>query len=318
MIKKIIAVFIVLTLILGLSLISFATAFEEKAVAVKGIPVIDGEMDALWQTAKEYSTDEDRFGTDDAGLGAKAKFRLAWDAKNLYFYAVVKDSLLNADNETDWQQDSICIQVEEDNSKKGTLKDGVDKNFFVNYKNMVSGNGVSADGSPYVDGTKSKVVQSVTKIVDGGYVVEGKINMVETKLAPGTKIGFEISVMDADKTGVRKNLYGWNSPIDDTWKDTSLLGDVEMLRGVGDPITVTGVSIDKSLTLKVKGTKQLVASIKPANATNKTLTWTSSNSAVASVDAKGKVTAKKAGKATITVKSKDGSKTATCVVTVKK
>jgi uncharacterized protein YjdB len=83
-------------------------------------------------------------------------------------------------------------------------------------------------------------------------------------------------------------------------------------------LAVKGITIDKSLTLKVKGTKQLVATFAPINAANKAVTWTSSNSSVASVDAKGKITAKKAGTAKITVKTKDGNKTSTCTVTVKK
>lgn len=84
------------------------------------------------------------------------------------------------------------------------------------------------------------------------------------------------------------------------------------------PVSVTGVAIDKTLTLKLKATKQLVAAIKPTNATNKALTWTSSNALVAVVDANGKVTAKKVGTAKITVKTKDGGKTSICTVTVKK
>ena len=47
------------------------------------------------------------------------------------------------------------------------------------------------------------------------------------------------------------------------------------------------------------------------------MTWKSSNAAVATVDAAGKVTAVKAGEATITVTTEDGGKTATCKVTVK-
>lgn len=84
------------------------------------------------------------------------------------------------------------------------------------------------------------------------------------------------------------------------------------------PVAVKGVTLDKSLTLKVKGTKQLIATFIPVNAANKAVTWTSSNSSVASVDSKGKITAKKAGTAKITVKTKDGNKTSTCTVTVKK
>ena len=60
---------------------------------------------------------------------------------------------------------------------------------------------------------------------------------------------------------------------------------------------------------------QLVATISPNNADNKVVIWSTSNASVASV-LDGKVTAVKAGKATITVKSDDGGKTATCDVVV--
>lgn len=80
---------------------------------------------------------------------------------------------------------------------------------------------------------------------------------------------------------------------------------------------VTGVSLDKpSLTLTEGDTQQLVATIAPSNATNKSVTWSSNNSSVASVDQNGNVSALKAGTATITVKTVDGGKTAECQVSV--
>ena len=60
----------------------------------------------------------------------------------------------------------------------------------------------------------------------------------------------------------------------------------------------------------------LTAVIEPEDASNKNVTWSSSNTAVASVDQNGKVTAVKAGTARITVKTADGNKTAVCTVTV--
>ena len=83
-------------------------------------------------------------------------------------------------------------------------------------------------------------------------------------------------------------------------------------------VTVTvptgSVTLDKtSLSLAVGETAQLTATVKPDNATDKNVTWTSSDESVAKV-ANGKVTAVKAGKATITAKC--GDKTAECVVTV--
>lgn len=81
---------------------------------------------------------------------------------------------------------------------------------------------------------------------------------------------------------------------------------------------VTGVSLDKSnLTMTEGDTGTLTASVTPANATNKNVTWSSSDASVASVSQDGTVTAVKAGSATITVTTEDGDKTASCEVTVK-
>ena len=84
-----------------------------------------------------------------------------------------------------------------------------------------------------------------------------------------------------------------------------------------DFVSVTGVSLNKtSLTLTEGSTSQLTATVEPNNATNRNVTWSSSNSKVATVDGNGKVTAHKAGTATITVTTEDDNKTATCAVTV--
>lgn len=83
-------------------------------------------------------------------------------------------------------------------------------------------------------------------------------------------------------------------------------------------VAVTGVTLNKSsLELTIGDTEALTATVTPENATDKSVTWSSNNTSVATVDANGKVTAVAAGNATITVTTKDGSKTATCTVTVK-
>ena len=77
----------------------------------------------------------------------------------------------------------------------------------------------------------------------------------------------------------------------------------------------TSVSLNKtSLTLDVGKSYTLTKTVSPSNAVT-SYTWSSSNTSVATVDKNGKVTAKKAGTATITVKTSNG-KTATCKVTV--
>ena len=81
-------------------------------------------------------------------------------------------------------------------------------------------------------------------------------------------------------------------------------------------VAVTGVELNKTSTsIEVGATETLTATVAPADATNKSVTWTSSNEAVATVDG-GVVTGVAAGTATITVTTMDGSFTATCTVTV--
>ena len=83
-------------------------------------------------------------------------------------------------------------------------------------------------------------------------------------------------------------------------------------------VSVTGVKLNKtSLTLDKGKSSALTATVAPSDASNKKVTWSSSNTKIAAVDSKGKVTAKGVGTATITVKTADGGKIATCKVTVK-
>ena len=80
-------------------------------------------------------------------------------------------------------------------------------------------------------------------------------------------------------------------------------------------VDVTSVTLDKTAaSLRETETVDLAATVLPANATNKNVTWATSNAAVATVNA-GKVTAVAEGTATITVSSNNG-KTAVCTVTV--
>jgi uncharacterized protein YjdB len=82
-------------------------------------------------------------------------------------------------------------------------------------------------------------------------------------------------------------------------------------------VPVTGVSLSPtSASISAGLTRQLTATVAPSNATNQTVTWSSSNSSIATVSNTGLVTAVAAGTATITVTTQDGGKTATAAITV--
>lgn len=81
--------------------------------------------------------------------------------------------------------------------------------------------------------------------------------------------------------------------------------------------SVEGVSLDKhALALVGASSSELKASVSPDNATNKDVTWSSSDETVATVDAQGKVEAVGKGVATVTVSTADGGSTDECIVTV--
>ena len=83
-----------------------------------------------------------------------------------------------------------------------------------------------------------------------------------------------------------------------------------------DDVDVTGISLNKPSTSIEEGkTETLTATISPAEATDKSVTWTSSDPSVATVDESGVVTAVAVGNATITAEASNGL-TATCTVTV--
>lgn len=83
-------------------------------------------------------------------------------------------------------------------------------------------------------------------------------------------------------------------------------------------VPVTGITLDKTtLSLEKGKTGALAATVAPTDATDKTVSWSSSDETVATVDAQGNITALKAGTATITAASKaDQNVKATCTVTV--
>lgn len=86
-----------------------------------------------------------------------------------------------------------------------------------------------------------------------------------------------------------------------------------------DPITVdvTGVALSKTtLELEIGGSYMLVETVLPSDASNKNVTWTSSNTSIATVSSYGSVKAVSPGKSTITVTTNDGGFKATCAVTV--
>ncbi|KAF0510683.1 hypothetical protein GBP26_01395 [Pediococcus acidilactici] len=99
--------------------------------------------------------------------------------------------------------------------------------------------------------------------------------------------------------------------------NTSDKVDVPAFTVLTGTVAVTGVGINPATaSIKVGGTTKLTATVAPDNATNKAVTYKSSNEAIATVAPDGTVKALKEGTANITGTTADGGFTASCAVTV--
>ena len=137
---------------------------------------------------------------------------------------------------------------------------------------------------------------------------------------PSGKVREKLNIVDnPNNIGLRVKVYGslmtyFNSPGVKNTSDYVFIDEV-----VEQPVKVTDVSLNEtSLELEIGESTTLVATVAPADAKDKSVTWSSSKEDVATVNASGKVEAVGEGNATITVTTTDGGFTATCEVTVKK
>ena len=150
----------------------------------------------------------------------------------------------------------------------------------------------------------------------------GKTGTLEAKVEPSdatnknvtwSSSNSEVATVD---NGVVTAVSAGEAIITVTTEDGAKTATCKVTVNAPQTVPVTGVTLDKAeLTLEKGSTGTLTATVAPQNATNNTVTWSSSNPEVATVD-NGVVTAVSAGEAIITVTTEDGAKTATCKVTV--
>ncbi len=136
------------------------------------------------------------------------------------------------------------------------------------------------------------------------------VSYTSSNTAVATVSGSTVTLVGAGTTNITANQAG----------NTAYLAAAPVTRAlVVNPATVavTGVSVSpETLSLSVGATGALTATVSPANATNKSVSWTSATPAVATVSSSGVVTGQSVGTATITARTADGSFSDTSSVTV--
>ena len=211
-------------------------------------------------------------------------------------------------------------------------------NFYIM---QVPDDGISSDNLLYI--TQMQADENGSLSVPFEY--EAKVLSSEAVLVCVQKTDIsaaEITIEDMEYTGEEqaaepKVVLNGVTLVED--EDYELAGDyvateigsyVVRIQGIGNytgsvekeyrikKVSVTALTLNQTVISLEKGkTFQLNATVTPASATDKAVTWKSSNTKIATVSSTGKVTAKSAGTVTITCTAKDGSgKKATCKITV--
>ena len=170
----------------------------------------------------------------------------------------------------------------------------------------IAGSGNIPDGLKaqmgFAEATFTEATKRVTFGNDIAYTATGRLKLAEFKgkITAENVDGYDITLTDA-------SIYD---------ADYSDLTYSVVPAHVDVTIPVNNISLNKLETSIIIGKSEaLTATVQPDNATNKTVSWSSTDASVASVK-DGVVTAHKVGTATITATTEDGGKTASCEITV--
>lgn len=210
----------------------------DRGVAVKGTPVIDGEIDELWSSAPEINVNKYVM----AWQGATGVARTLWDEDNLYVLFDVTDPLLSVSGSETYLQDSVEIFVDENDGKTTYFEDD-DRHFRVSCENLHSFG---------TNGTDDGFITAAKK-TDKGYLVEMAVPWLTKRTAPGI-IGFEAQVNDDSKgDGNRTSITKFSDTSDLSWSSTENFGELILSEdGTTDSIFV--VLNGRTLTFDVPPT----------------------------------------------------------------
>lgn len=285
-------------------------------------PVLDGTVDSVYgDILGEMNYAPEDMGTVDPST-LYATWRAAFDGDNLYFAVEVADDVWESGQTNTWVNDGVEIFLDGDNSKGGSADNQNDiKVAFIPQQ----------DGSVLIDlnvwpsnppGLDFSAVEAAFAQVSAGdssyagYVLEVKIPLYLPSISPevGWDFGIDFQVNDNDGGEERDRFVTLSGEVPNNRPD---LYETATLGALPDHVPVTGVAVSPdSLTLYVDEARSLTATVSPGAATTKGVVWSSDDTAVATVNAAGQVTAVGVGATTVKATTDDGGFVAGATVTV--
>jgi endo-1,4-beta-xylanase len=215
-----------------------------EVAQVAAAPAIDGTVDAAWAASTPVTTAKQVSGTS----GATASVRTLWKDDTLYVLAEVADPTIDVTGSDPWIQDSVEIYVDPGNAKNGGYR-ADDMQLRISATNVLSfGTGDEA--------AQRARVQTATKTVAGGYVVEAAIGLLGHG-GSNTFLGLDFQVNDATG-GARTSITNWADPTGTGYQTTAHWGVGQLIPAPAPtkpvnltPPTITGRAlVGETLTAK--------------------------------------------------------------------
>ena len=186
-------------------------------------PSIDGSVDDAWSEVTERPFQHAVQGSVDGESDLGGGWRATWDSDALYLLAEVSDDSRSVDSEAFWQDDSVEVYVDGDNSKRAAY-DG-ENDFQIVFRR----------GDSNVSGTVPNDIGDdfAWAETDEGYRLEAALPW--SALAPnqtieaGQVIGFDCHVNDDDDGGERDGKLNWFNEQDDSWENPGAFANVELV-----------------------------------------------------------------------------------------
>ena len=195
-------------------------------------PVVDGELDEAWIGARTVVTDKVVNGL--AADAAEAEVATVWKGTTLYVFAAIADPTLDATGSDPWTQDSFEIFIDTGNLKNGPYVYETSQ-LRINFQNVVS---FGTGDENYQRGR----LQSATRVVDGGWVVEAAIDLGDEMSGFGSFHGVDFQVNDATG-GVRTGSKGWADPTGLGYQSTLRWGVTQLVEAA-DVVPVAPEFVD--------------------------------------------------------------------------
>ena len=189
--KRILAVTLILMVMFSMLILPSHAAFGKTYTALKATPIIDGEIDAAWDSVEWTSVDKPYDGADYT-FPEKLRVKLLWDENFAYFLAEVIDPDVNYEN------DLVEVYFDEGNEKAGAYDENDHQTRFKN------------DGAVHEVGTQPRVdSKAVGKNIDGGWIIEGAIDWVSPH-KEGDVLGLEFMYNIGDSAADFTQALRWN------------------------------------------------------------------------------------------------------------